>query len=665
MKVTFNINFHTVWGQKLCVVGSIPELGSWEPALAKEMSYKGDGNWQLELEVTSPVKDIEYRYFLSVNDKQVFEEWEKNHQVFFIGQADQYTLYDYWQVRPANLAFYSSAFTKSLFAHPCNTHERVVKSGKRLTIKISVPRVEKNQRVAITGNQDCLGNWHPDKALILSCDTFPVWHIDLDAGEISYPLEYKFLICDDQQQPLYWEEDENRVLNLPSQQVGETVIVSGLYFRDNLPLWRCAGSVIPVFSLRSEKSFGVGDLGDLRMLVDWARKTCQRIIQVLPMNDTTTTHTRTDSYPYSAISIYALHPMYISLPDLGELADPEKAAFFARKQAELNGLDAVDYEQTVRYKLEYCREYFRQEGEAILSTSEYREFFAQNESWLMPYAAYCYLRDMYRTSDFTQWKENSVFDKNTIRELCSVGGKAYPEISFLYFLQYVLHTQFKGVSDYARKNGFKGTFLVEPKPMEPTKHQYDVDTETVIGFLKAHGLDKDFKVNIEVNHATLAGHTFEHELAVAVDNGMLGSIDANRGDYQNGWDTDQFPIDNYELTQAMMQIIRNGGLGNGGTNFDAKTRRNSTDLEDIFIAHIAGMDAMARALESAAKLLEESPYKKMLADRYASFDGGKGKEFEEGKLSLEDVVAYAKANGEPKQTSGKQELYEAIVNMYC
>lgn len=453
MKVTFNINFHTVWGQKLCVVGSIPELGSWEPALAKEMSYKGDGNWQLELEVTSPVKDIEYRYFLSVNDKQIFEEWEKNHQVFFIGQADQYTLYDYWQVRPANLAFYSSAFTKSLFAHPCNTHERVVKSGKRLTIKISVPRVEKNQRVAITGNQDCLGNWHPDKALILSCDTFPVWHIDLDAGEISYPLEYKFLICDDQQQPLYWEEDENRVLNLPSQQVGETVIVSGLYFRDNLPLWRCAGSVIPVFSLRSEKSFGVGDLGDLRMLVDWARKTCQRIIQVLPMNDTTTTHTRTDSYPYSAISIYALHPMYISLPDLGELADPEKAAFFARKQAELNGLDVVDYEQTVRYKLEYCREYFRQEGEAILSTSEYREFFAQNESWLMPYAAYCYLRDMYRTSDFTQWKENSVFDKNTIRELCSVGGKAYPEISFLYFLQYVLHTQFKGVSDYARKNG--------------------------------------------------------------------------------------------------------------------------------------------------------------------------------------------------------------------
>ncbi len=217
---------------------------------------------------------------------------------------------------------------------------------------------------------------------------------------------------------------------------------------------------------------------------------------------------------------------------------------------------------------------------------------------------------------------------------------------------------------YARSKGFTGTFLIEPKPMEPTKHQYDVDTETVIGFLKAHNLDKDFKVNIEVNHATLAGHTFEHELCVAVDNGMLGSIDANRGDYQNGWDTDQFPIDQYELTQAMMQIIRNGGLGNGGTNFDAKTRRNSTDLEDIFIAHIAAMDAMAKALENAAALLSESPIPAMLKERYASFDNGKGKDFEDGKLTMEDLVAYAKAQGEPKQTSGKQEVYEAILNMY-
>ena len=218
--------------------------------------------------------------------------------------------------------------------------------------------------------------------------------------------------------------------------------------------------------------------------------------------------------------------------------------------------------------------------------------------------------------------------------------------------------------DYARANGFTGTFLIEPKPMEPTKHQYDVDTETVIGFLKAHGLDKDFKVNIEVNHATLAGHTFEHELAVAVDNGMLGSIDANRGDAQNGWDTDQFPINSLELTQAMMEVIRNGGLGNGGCNFDAKLRRNSTDAEDLFIAHISGMDAMARALENAAAVLGESVLPTMKKERYASFDSGAGKEFEEGRMTLEQAVDYAKGNGEPKQTSGKQELYETILTMY-
>lgn len=219
--------------------------------------------------------------------------------------------------------------------------------------------------------------------------------------------------------------------------------------------------------------------------------------------------------------------------------------------------------------------------------------------------------------------------------------------------------------DYARAKGFTGTFLIEPKPMEPTKHQYDVDVETVVGFLRAHNLQDDFKVNIEVNHATLAGHTFEHELAIAVDNDMLGSIDANRGDAQNGWDTDQFPIDNFELTQAMMQIIRNGGLGNGGSNFDAKLRRNSTDPEDIFIAHISGMDAMARALENAAEILEHSELPRMVKERYASFDSGKGKDFEDGKLSLEDLVAYAKEHGEPAQISGKQELYETIVALNC
>ncbi len=218
--------------------------------------------------------------------------------------------------------------------------------------------------------------------------------------------------------------------------------------------------------------------------------------------------------------------------------------------------------------------------------------------------------------------------------------------------------------DYARKNGFTGPFLIEPKPMEPTKHQYDYDTATVIGFLKNYGLDKDFRLNIEVNHATLAGHTFQHELQVAVDNGLFCSIDANRGDYQNGWDTDQFPINLYELIEAMIVIIEAGGFASGGINFDAKTRRNSTDLEDIFIAHIAGMDVFARAFEITHDLLANSPFLKMRKERYASFDSGEGAKFEKGDLSLEKLRDLALANGEPEMISGKQELYEAIINQY-
>ncbi len=218
--------------------------------------------------------------------------------------------------------------------------------------------------------------------------------------------------------------------------------------------------------------------------------------------------------------------------------------------------------------------------------------------------------------------------------------------------------------DYARAQGFKGTFLIEPKPMEPTKHQYDFDSETVIGFLRHYGLDKDFKLNIEVNHATLAGHTFQHELQVAADTGMLGSIDANRGDYQNGWDTDQFPVNVQELIEAMLVILPAGGFSTGGVNFDAKRRRNSTDAADLFYAHIIGMDAFARALITADAILSQSEYNKLRKDRYASFDSGEGKQFEEGKLGLAELRAYAEKTGEPKVISGKQEYMEGLINQY-
>lgn len=219
--------------------------------------------------------------------------------------------------------------------------------------------------------------------------------------------------------------------------------------------------------------------------------------------------------------------------------------------------------------------------------------------------------------------------------------------------------------DYARKQGFTGCFYIEPKPMEPTKHQYDYDSETVIGFLRAHGLDKDFKLNIEANHAELAGHEFAHELTVCVDNGMLGSIDANRGDPVNGWDTDQFPVSIYETTQAMLQVIRMGGFTTGGLNFDAKVRRNSVAPEDLFIAHIGGMDIFARGLEKAVQLIDDRRIPSMLKERYASFETGNGKAFAEGKLTLDQVASLAKPYEQVAKTSGKQELYENILNQIC
>lgn len=223
-----------------------------------------------------------------------------------------------------------------------------------------------------------------------------------------------------------------------------------------------------------------------------------------------------------------------------------------------------------------------------------------------------------------------------------------------------LHT----AKDYARKNGFKGTFFIEPKPCEPSKHQYDYDSETVIGFLRQYDLLNDFKLNIEVNHATLAGHTFQHELQVAADAGVLGSMDANRGDYQNGWDTDQFPNNINELAETMLVVLEAGGFAGGGINFDAKRRRNSTDPADLFYAHVGGMDVFARALIVADNVLNHSDYKKIRTNRYASFDSGAGKDFEAGKLTLESLRDFAIANGEPKVASGKQEYLENLINRF-
>jgi xylose isomerase len=286
-----------------------------------------------------------------------------------------------------------------------------------------------------------------------------------------------------------------------------------------------------------------------------------------------------------------------------------------------------------------------------------------------------YMNGAATNPDFTVVANAGVQLKNAINATVALGGENYVFWGGREGYMSLHNTNMKKelehmgmmlsmARDYGRKIGFKGSFLVEPKPMEPSKHQYDYDVATIIGFLRQHGLDKDFKLNIEVNHATLAGHTFQHELQVAADAGLLGSIDANKGDYQNGWDTDEFPTNIYEITEAMMVILQSGGFSTGGINFDAKVRRNSTDAEDIFVAHISGMDTFARALVIADKILKDSDYLKMRKKRYESFDKGAGKDFEKGKLTLAKLRDIASDLGEPETRSGKQELYEQLINMY-
>jgi len=325
--------------------------------------------------------------------------------------------------------------------------------------------------------------------------------------------------------------------------------------------------------------------------------------------------------------------------------------------------DVVEYERRLQAMVEYAKEKQSQTGVKLLWGTA--NVFSHRR----------YMNGASTNPDFHVLAHAATQVKGALDATIALGGENYVFWGGREGYMSLLNTNMKReqehlakfletAKDYGRRNGFKGTFFIEPKPMEPTKHQYDYDAATVVGFLNRYGLQNDFKINLEVNHATLAGHTFAHEVQVAADAGMLGSMDANRGDYQNGWDTDQFPNSVEELTEAMLIVLEAGGLQGGGVNFDARIRRNSTDPKDLFYGHIGGMDVFAKALISAENILNKSEYKKIRQERYASFDSGKGAEFEQGKLSLEDLRQYAIENGEPEVRSGRQEYMENIINRF-
>ncbi|MDR1632579.1 MAG: 4-alpha-glucanotransferase [Dysgonamonadaceae bacterium] len=447
MKITFNIQYDTTWGQTLHVVGSLPELGAWNNAYAKEMHYTEAGNWSVEIELPDAPVDFEYKYFLHSDAGMIFEEWRKNHRLSITGAAGNYYLMDCWQNFPENIAFYSSAFAKSWFAHTSRkeNNKSKVNFKKKIQIKILAPEITGNQTLVIVGNQPELGNWHPAQALSMDDVNFPEWSVELDSTRLTHRVEYKFCIIDKKDKSVIrWETGENRILSLSGPKENETVIFSGLQFKDEGFEWKCAGTVIPVFSLRSERSFGIGDFADLKTFVDWLSLTSQKILQILPVNDTTQTHTWLDSYPYNAISIYALHPVYLRLDGMGKLNDSGRSAFYRKKQKDLNALEVVDYEQVEQTKWAFFSEIFNQEGEKTVNSEEFIDFFNNNKEWLVPYASYSHLRD-----------------------------KIY-SIELYYYLQFHLHKQLSEARDYAHS---KGVVLCGDIPIGISKTSVEARTE--------------------------------------------------------------------------------------------------------------------------------------------------------------------------------------------
>jgi 4-alpha-glucanotransferase len=474
MKITFYLKFRADEGTKLHVEALMPDSEGRKQASALEMHSDDRLHWTLRLELPHSVKSLDYSYFTKTADGQtVFESRARRRHVEFQPPGDLH-LFDCWQETPSDVALYTAAFTQTFFAHE-PVKQPPADFERTLILRVSCPRVAKHGHVALTGNQASLGFWEPQRARAMYPDGSAGWEIRLNADEIIYPLEYKFIVCDESGQEMRWESGENRLLEQLPQEKNITVRVATFPFRESLPLWKGAGTVIPVFSLRSEQSFGIGDFHDLKLLVDWAIETHQRLIQILPVNDTTHTHSRADSYPYSAISIYALHPVYISLTDMGLLRNTEHASFFRQMQQTLNAGETVDYEAAEKNKLRYCRLFFKQQGAELLKSKAFQTFWKTEHRWLIPYAAFCCYRDHYATSDFSEWGDHAVYHAGRERGICAPDSEFHSEFAFICFLQFMLHTQFRDVSAYARQ---KGMILKGDLPIGIHRTSVEAWTET-------------------------------------------------------------------------------------------------------------------------------------------------------------------------------------------
>lgn len=451
MKLRFSIEYKTEWKEELRLV--LTKVMAEGGLRQKEYQLETYDGVQWECEVSFPsqgVSSIEYKYALYRDDELVWTEWEvAPHKVIFDGTTDSYTLTDKWRPIPEDLPLYSSAFTECVGWHEEGTLPKAY--AQTLQLRVCEPRLRTGEWLGVVGSSPQLGEW--GSPLRMTRISLQEWAVNLDASMLYNELEYKYVIIGKDGAIVRWEDGLNRRVRSPKMQNGQMWIKTDHRPQFNLPNWKCAGVVIPVFSLRTEKSFGVGDFGDLKEMVKWAVRTSMHVIQILPINDTTMHGTWMDSYPYNSISIYAFHPMYCNLNALPRLKDKLSMEKFMMKQQELNSLPAVDYEQVNRLKLEYLRMAYGQEGQEVLDSDDFKTFFKDNSDWLVPYAAFSHLRDTFGTPDFSQWPKHKTYNKSQITRLCSPKGKEYPAIAFYYYVQYKLHLQLLDACDTARRNG--------------------------------------------------------------------------------------------------------------------------------------------------------------------------------------------------------------------
>ncbi len=451
MKIKFNLRYHTEWGQQLAVCGAIPLLGSTDESVCPAMELTGPDTWSLTIDCPEPPTVLTYHYLVRTTDGHVSRrEWGAPHSLTVARGAGAIIIEDWWQDMPADKFAYSSAFTGGFFRRGKRDEEAPSRPGT-LRICVEAPLVGPGQVLALLGEPEVLGKWNPEKALIFNDARFPLWTLDVPLAGMPEACEYKLLILDKETRRIEaWEARDNRNLLLPSHDALDQIVIAGLRAVSPFAPWRGAGTAIPVFSLRSEADFGVGDFSDLKMMAEWCAATGQKVLQLLPVNDTTLTGTWVDSYPYRANSTFALHPMFLRLEDVGTLKDKAKAEAFEKVRKELNALPQVDYERVNDTKNEWLRAIYKQDGANTLTSAPYLAFFEANRHWLLPYAAWSVLRDEYCTPDETRWGAYSAYEKEKIATFIA---QKRDEIGYYCFVQYHLDRQLRGARDYARSLG--------------------------------------------------------------------------------------------------------------------------------------------------------------------------------------------------------------------